>query len=167
MDLKLKGQRALITGGTKGIGRAIADLLADEGCNVAICARNAEEVDAAVKALTAKGVTAFGQSVDVGDGDALKAWVAASAAALGGVDILVSNVSGGNAPGEAGWRANFEYDVIHLVWLSPVPPVRNQDDRCSQTDSSKVRNVSKAGSRTTSASRNKAKAMAQFIFCWE
>ncbi len=117
MDLKLKGQKALITGGTKGIGRAIADMLAGEGCNVAICARNEGEVAAAVEALQAKGVTAFGQSVDVGDGDALKAWVAASAEALGGIDCLVSNVSGGNAPGEEGWRANFEHDVLGAVRL--------------------------------------------------
>ena len=78
MDLQLKGAKAIITGGTKGIGRAIADALADEGCNVGICARNAEEVEAAVADLSAKGVTAFGQAVDVGDGDALKAWVAAA-----------------------------------------------------------------------------------------
>ena len=102
MDLKLKGQKALITGATKGIGRAIADTLADEGCNVAICARNEGEVAAAVEALQAKGVTAFGQSVDVGNGEALKAWVDASAEALGGVDCLVSNVSGGNSQGEGG-----------------------------------------------------------------
>ena len=68
MDLRIKGQKALITGGTKGIGRAIADALADEGSNVSICARNEDEVNAAVEALSAKGVTAFGQSVDVGDG---------------------------------------------------------------------------------------------------
>ena len=112
MDLQLKGQRALITGGTRGIGRAIADTLADGGCNVSICARNQEQVDEAVAALSAKGVTAFGQAFDVGDGDALKGWVEASRDALGGIDILVSNVSGGNAPGEDGWRANFEYDVL-------------------------------------------------------
>jgi 3-oxoacyl-[acyl-carrier protein] reductase len=117
MDLKLKGQKALITGGSKGIGRAIADRLADEGCNVAICARNADEVKAAVEALSAKGVTAFGQSVDVGDADAFKAWIDASAEALGGIDCIVSNVSGGNAPGEEGWRANFEYDVLGTVRL--------------------------------------------------
>ncbi|MFT7652497.1 MAG: 3-oxoacyl-[acyl-carrier protein] reductase, partial [Candidatus Azotimanducaceae bacterium] len=81
MDLQLKGSAALITGGTKGIGRAIADTLAEEGCNVAICARNQEEIDAAVADLSAKGVTAFGQSVDIGDADALKGWVAASAEA--------------------------------------------------------------------------------------
>ncbi len=68
MDLKLKGTNALITGATKGIGRAIAETLAGEGCNVAICARNAEAVDEAGKALQAKGVKAFGQAVDVGNG---------------------------------------------------------------------------------------------------
>lgn len=117
MDLRLKGQKALITGGTKGIGRAIADTLAEEGCNVAICARNADEVAAAIEALRGKGVEAFGQSVDVGDVDALQGWVAQSAEALGGIDCVVSNVSGGNAPGEDGWRANFEYDVLGAVRL--------------------------------------------------
>jgi len=130
MDLKLKGQKALITGGTKGIGRAIADTLAGEGCNVAICARNEAEVAAAVDALKAQGVTAFGQSVDVGDGDALKAWVAASAEALGGIDCLVSNVSGGNAPGEDGWRANFEHDVLGAVRLveAAMPNLENSEN---------------------------------------
>ena len=115
MDLQLKGSKALITGGTKGIGRAIANTLADEGCNVAICARNAEEVDAAVADLSAKGVTAFGQSVDVGDGDAFKAWIDASAEALGGIDCIVSNVSGGGAQGEDAWRRHLEYDMLGAV----------------------------------------------------
>ena len=115
MDLGLKGQRALITGGTKGIGRAIADQLVEEGCNVAICSRTQADVDAAVEAFKARGVEAFGQAVDVGDGDALKGWIAASAEALGGIDILISNVSGGNAPGEDGFRANFEYDMLGAV----------------------------------------------------
>jgi 3-oxoacyl-[acyl-carrier protein] reductase len=130
MDLQLKGQKAIITGATKGIGRAIADTLADEGCNVAICARNADDVAAAVEALQAKGVTAFGQSVDVGDGDALKAWVDASAEALGGIDCLVSNVSGGNSPGEEGWRANFEHDVLGAVRLveACMPHLENSDN---------------------------------------
>ena len=117
MDLQLKGGKAIITGGTKGIGRAIANTLADEGCNVAICARNAEEVDAAVADLSAKGVTAFGQSVDVGDGEALAAWVAASAEAMGGIDIVVSNVSGGGAQGEESWRRHLEYDMLGAVRL--------------------------------------------------
>lgn len=117
MDLKLAGNSALITGGSKGIGRAIAEALAAEGCNVAICARNQKGVDAAVESLKAKGVKVFGEAVDVGNADQLKNWVKASAEALGGIDCLVSNVSGGNAPGEAGWRANFEHDVLGSVRL--------------------------------------------------
>lgn len=117
MDLQLKGNKALITGGTKGIGRAIADLLTDEGCDVAICARTEADVQEAVKAFKDKGVNAFGQAVDVGNAEQLKGWVEASADALGGIDCLVSNVSGGNAPGEEGWRANFEYDVLGTVRL--------------------------------------------------
>jgi 3-oxoacyl-[acyl-carrier protein] reductase len=61
MDLQLKGQVALVTGGTKGIGRAIAETFASEGCNVAICARKEDEVKAAVAALQKKGVKAFGE----------------------------------------------------------------------------------------------------------
>lgn len=117
MDLQLQGAKALVTGGTKGIGRAIADTLADEGCNVSICARNAEEVDAAVAALSAKGVTAFGQAFDVGEAEALKGWVSASADALGGIDIVVSNVSGGGAQGEDSWRRHVEYDLLGAVRL--------------------------------------------------
>jgi 3-oxoacyl-[acyl-carrier protein] reductase len=130
MDLELAGNRALVTGGTKGIGRAIAETLASEGCNVAICARTQADVDAAVESLAGKGVQAFGQAVDVGDGDQLKAWVEASAEALGGIDCLVSNVSGGNAPGEAGWRANFEYDVLGSVRLveAALPHLEKSDN---------------------------------------
>lgn len=130
MDLNLKGTNALITGGTKGIGRAVAETLADEGCNVAICARTQADVDAAVAALQAKGVKAFGQAVDVGDGAQLKGWVEASADALGGIDCLVSNVSGGNAQGEEGWRANFEHDVLGTVRLveSALPHLERSDN---------------------------------------
>ena len=117
MDLQLKGAKAIITGGTKGIGRAIANTLADEGCNVGICARNQEEIDAAVADLSGRGVTAFGQSVDVGDADALSGWVSACADALGGIDIVVSNVSGGGAQGDEAWRRHLEYDMLGAVRL--------------------------------------------------
>ena len=68
MDLHLKGKNAVILGGTRGIGRAIADTLADEGANVAICARKQDQIDAAVADLSAKGIKAVGGSVDVTDG---------------------------------------------------------------------------------------------------
>ncbi len=93
MDLGLKGLRAVVTGGTKGIGRAAADIFAQEGASVAICARNADEVKAAVKDLKAKGVTAYGADIDVANKAALQKFVSEAAAALGGVDILVANVS--------------------------------------------------------------------------
>ena len=65
MDLKLKGKKAIVTGGTRGIGRAIAEELASEGADVAICARNKQQIDDAVKALGRKGVKAWGNPVDV------------------------------------------------------------------------------------------------------
>ncbi|MGH6942626.1 MAG: SDR family NAD(P)-dependent oxidoreductase [Geminicoccaceae bacterium] len=116
MDLGLAGKKAIITGGSKGIGRAIADTLADEGCHVAICARGADGVAAAVEALKGKGVKAFGRALDVTDRDALVGWVAASAKELGGIDVVVANVSAldMNRTDEA-FQREFEIDLLHTV----------------------------------------------------
>ena len=91
MDLGLKGKNAIVLGGTRGIGRAIAATLAGEGGNVAVCARNAEQVAATVTELKASGIRATGGTVDVTDGAALKAWVEGAAKELGGIDLLFAN----------------------------------------------------------------------------
>jgi NAD(P)-dependent dehydrogenase (short-subunit alcohol dehydrogenase family) len=116
MDLGLKGKNVLVTGGSKGIGLAIAELFADEGANVAICARNADDVAKVVKVLAAKGVKAWGQAVDVADPAALKAWIEGAAGELGGIDTIVCNVSAlavGDTP--ESWEKSFRTDMMHTV----------------------------------------------------
>lgn len=118
MDLGLRGLKALVTGGTKGIGRAIAQTLVAEGVHVALCARNADEVALTVAELSACGVKVFGRAVDVADGPDLADWVHDAAEALGGIDIVVANVSAlAIANDEAGWQRGFDVDMMGTVRL--------------------------------------------------
>jgi NAD(P)-dependent dehydrogenase (short-subunit alcohol dehydrogenase family) len=117
MDLGLKGKKAIVTGGTRGIGRAIAVLLADEGCDVAICARNREALDRTVGELKSAGVRATGGAVDVADLAALRGWIAEAGETLGGLDIFVANVSAlAQGMDETAWRRGFEIDVMATVF---------------------------------------------------
>lgn len=116
MDLQLKGKRAVVLGGTRGIGRAIAELFAAEGANVAICARNAEQIEEATSALKKAGVGVTGAPVDIANGAALKAWIESVAQTFGGIDMLVSNASAltmGAHP-EA-WESLLKIDVLGAV----------------------------------------------------
>ena len=115
MDLELKGKKAIVTGGTRGIGEGIAQLLAREGADVAVCSRTPEAVQSAVEALKAHGGNAYGEPLDASDGTALRGFVSNAIGALGGLDILVHNVSGWGGLDEAAWRQTFEVDVLGAV----------------------------------------------------
>jgi len=116
MDLGLKGRNAVVLGGTRGIGRAIADTLAGEGGNVAVCARNADQVASAVAELKAQGVKAIGAPVDITDAAGLKSWIAGAAQELGSIDMLFSNAGAMAQGGDpASWEQNFRLDVLGAV----------------------------------------------------
>lgn len=113
MDLGLKHRNAVVTGASKGIGRAIAFRLAEDGANVALCARSEAALKHTEAEIRALGVTTFAQVCDVGDAAALDSFLEAAHQALGGVDILVNNPSAyAFSDDEAAWRAEFEVDVM-------------------------------------------------------
>jgi 3-oxoacyl-[acyl-carrier protein] reductase len=119
VKLGLEGRRALVTGGSKGIGAAIAGELVDEGVRVAICARNEDEVLAAGKEL---GVV-HAQRADVTNPEQVRDFVARSAEELGGIDFLVNN-AGGAHPGtfetlsDENWAADLDVKLFSLIRCS-------------------------------------------------
>ena len=120
MELGIAGRRALVTGGSKGLGLAIARELVAEGVHVAICSRNEDEVQAAGEALRAGGTTVLAQRADVSDPDDVRDFVARSAEALGGVDFLVNN-AGRARPGgfetltDEDWEADLGVKLFSLI----------------------------------------------------
>jgi 3-oxoacyl-[acyl-carrier protein] reductase len=115
MDLGLKGKKVAITGGSRGIGRSIVTRFLEEGASVAFCARGQEGVDEALEALSPLGEV-HGAAVDAGDAEALRGWVASAADQLGGLDIYVSNASGGGGGvNDEKFDANYQVDMMSLV----------------------------------------------------
>lgn len=123
MDLHLDGRKAVVTGGSKGLGRAIAGELAREGADVAICSRDREEVSQAGKELEAHGRAVFARAADVTDPDQVKQFVADSASALGGIDILVNN-AGRAHPGtfatltDEDWKEDLNVKLFSMIRCS-------------------------------------------------
>ncbi len=126
MDLQLTGRKALVTGASRGIGRAIAVELAREGCDLALCARGAEQLEALAKEL---GGTVYTQAVDVSDEQAVAGFVNAAAEQLSGLDIVISNVSAGGLKGPDQWRLSFEADLLAFVRMveAAVPYLERSD----------------------------------------
>jgi 3-oxoacyl-[acyl-carrier protein] reductase len=120
MDLHLTGRRALVTGGSKGIGLAVATELAAEGVDVAICARHADEVEAAAKQLRSLGVTVHAQVADVTDSAQVTALVERTVDALGGLDVLVNN-AGAAHPGnfeslsDESWQGDLDIKLFSQI----------------------------------------------------
>lgn len=123
MELHLDGRKAVVTGGSKGLGRAIAGELAREGADVAICSRDREEVSQAGKELEAHGRVVFARAADVTDPDQVKQFVAESASALGGIDILVNN-AGRAHPGtfetltDEDWKEDLDVKLFSMIRCS-------------------------------------------------
>ena len=136
MDMGLAGKKAIILGGSRGIGWYTADLMRDEGAEIAICARGAEGVQEAVEKLQAKGQgPVFGRAANLEDGEETQAFVRDAIAALGGVDILIHNASGFDMEGdEDGWKRSFEVDIMAGVRaVEEAIPALEESDAASIT----------------------------------
>jgi len=129
MDLHLTGRKALVTGASRGIGRSIALQLAEEGCDLALCARGAEALESLAGEIRAGGRKVITAAVDVADEAAIAAFVDTAADGLGGLDVVISNVSAGALKGPDQWLSSFSADLLAFVRLAEaaVPHLEKSD----------------------------------------
>ena len=143
MDLGLKGAKAVISGGSQGIGLAVAKELLSEGAEVQIAARTKDTLDAAVSELSDLGA-ASGHVCDVADYDATIAWMRSAADAMGGLDIVVHNATASGQPdgGPDSWRQNFEVDVLGMVGMSEgALPFLEQSQRAAMVQIASITGI--------------------------
>ena len=136
MDLGISGKKAIILGGSRGIGWYTAKLMREEGASVAICARGAEGVASAVDDLNQIGDgQAFGEAANLADGDETRAFVRSAIDALGGVDMLIHNASGFDMTGDdEGWKRSFDVDMMAGVRaVEEAMPALEESDAASIT----------------------------------
>ncbi len=134
MDLALRGKIALVTGGSRGIGRSIALRLAEEGSDVALCARTKEGLEESASELRARGINVSTTAADVTKPGEVERFVEESVSALGGADLLVANV-GGPRGGSfmdtslEDWRETYDLNLFHAVRAvrAAVPHMRERE----------------------------------------
>lgn len=119
MQFDFRGKRVVVCGGSRGIGRSIAETFARDGAAVSICARGKDGLDKAAAELASGGAKIHAGVCDLADGEQVKSYVAAAGQALGGIDVLINNASGfGHSDDEAGWAAGLNIDLMATVRAS-------------------------------------------------
>ena len=116
MKLELQGKRAIVTGGSRGIGKAVISSFVEQGMQVATCARGKPALDDALQQWNQQQTNVYGDSVDVTDEAAFSDWFEGAVSQLGGLDVLVSNVSTRiMSSGLQRWRETFEVDLMQHI----------------------------------------------------
>lgn len=150
MDLQLSGKRALVTGGSKGIGRAIARQLALEGCDVVIAARHEADLKSAAAALAAEtGRKVVPIAADTGEDEAVEALVSEMVSAFGGVDIVVNNAAeaGGPSPKLAGITEDLLLGQVNVKVMGYVRTARAAAPHMAKNGWGRIINISGLAAR--------------------
>jgi len=137
MELDLTGKVAMVTGASRGIGKAIALGLAKEGCQLSVCARGRGDLEDTTRELRANGVEALGSALDITNESAARWWFEETQKRLGGIDVLVNNV-GGSRPGgnlsasNDDWRQGFSLNFFSALKLCQlvIPSMRERKRGC-------------------------------------